>query len=635
MPTDRFCYWPLDHREIRLLRINHGFLHCYNCPNGSVSWGFDRVHLDWKTPYLAISYAWGGAPTKQFPQVGGDASIPVTENALKVLQHLLSEYEPPFNVWIDALCINQDDDAEKRSQLPLMRDIYQNAVQVIAWLGGDMRCIDAEDAFKAIDMVNSYAKDSYRQPGALRLNPSTPWAYSLLLKPLLQCTWFSRIWIFQELVKGSCVLLVFKDSLGRIKELLWDNLYLFLLDYNMINFTPELKQPMRTYASSNACIMAGHRHLHGLDGPDSLGGGSGISLQTLLMEVAPYFHATDPRDKIYALMGLSSDIHFEDLDLAYTTPVESVFTQAAELILASGKSKSSSPLALLSFAGIGNTRTLKNLPTWVPDWATAARRMSFGIGTLTTEGTYFGAVAERAGYDSAAGASYTLPVVYSAFSRPRTLALKGVLLDQVQDVGSRYPLGVTPGESSYVQDQQIETREWLKQAWQLVTSVMPYITNESADVLLSRTLIGDLRQDFKPWSSTHGRTCGVGVFETCHNAFFRCITDTIQGQSQRRQLIEKARYFVAAFERHGADRVLFTTECGYLGLGSEGIQVGDYVALLYGAKVPFLLRRVKWSDSGLLTQECTEFQLVSECYVRGIMHGEGLQYGVEQDIVLV
>jgi len=605
-----------------------------------MNWGFYHTHLDAKTPYLAISYVWGGAPTEQLE------SISITESALKVLHHLLSEYEPPFHVWIDAICINQDDTAEKRSQLPLMRDIYQNAVQVIAWLG-DMSAIGAHETFKAIDLVNSYSEYSRGSTGAPRLDPSTR-VYPCQcrrdrvrkdltsLRSLLELPWFSRIWVFQEVVRGSCILMVFKDSLERTKELLWDDLYLFFLDHNMVNFGPELKASARTYASSNACIMAGHRHLDRLDGPDTSGGSSGIPLQTLLMEAAPYFNATDPRDKIYALMGLSSDIHYDDLDPAYTTPAESVFTQTAELILASGKSKSSSPLALLSLAGIGNKRSLKSLPTWVPDWTVAARRISLGIGTPTTEGTYFGAVAERAGYEAAAGASYTPPIVCRAFPGPTSLALRGVLLARVRHVGSRYPQGVTPGGFSYAWNRFIvpETRGWLKQARQLAESVTPYHTNESADLLLSRTLIGDLRQDFEPWSSIHGTTC-VGGFKDSHQAFFSTITDANQSQMQMSRLVEKAEHFVAAFERHGADRVLFTTESGYLGLGSEGTKVGDYVGLLYGAKVPFLLRQVERLDSVLPRQESTEFQLVSECYVRGIMHGEGLQYGVEQDIVLV
>jgi hypothetical protein len=67
---------------------------------------------------------------------------------------------------------------------------------------------------------------------------------------------------------------------------------------------------------------------------------------------------------------------------------------------------------------------------------------------------------------------------------------------------------------------------------------------------------------------------------------------------------------------HGAGRVLFTTEGGLLGLGPDGMAVGDQLCLLPGARVPFLLRKSE------KLRAVPSWNLVGECYVRGIMHGE-------------
>ncbi|CAI4211358.1 unnamed protein product [Parascedosporium putredinis] len=66
-------------------------------------------------------------------QISDGTSLPITlalETALRGLR------EPePFNLWIDQICINQDDSDEKDRQIPLMKDIYTRSSCTIAWLG--------------------------------------------------------------------------------------------------------------------------------------------------------------------------------------------------------------------------------------------------------------------------------------------------------------------------------------------------------------------------------------------------------------------------------------------------------------------------------------------------------------------
>jgi hypothetical protein len=55
---------------------------------------------------------------------------------------------------------------------------------------------------------------------------------------------------------------------------------------------------------------------------------------------------------------------------------------------------------------------------------------------------------------------------------------------------------------------------------------------------------------------------------------------------------------------------------GYIGIGDLTLQAGDLVCVLFGGRVPFILRRVKrW------------YRFVGECYVHGIMLGQVLEEG--------
>jgi hypothetical protein len=63
-------------------------------------------------------------------------------------------------------------------------------------------------------------------------------------------------------------------------------------------------------------------------------------------------------------------------------------------------------------------------------------------------------------------------------------------------------------------------------------------------------------------------------------------------------------------------RLCFITEHGSIGMGPPAIQPGDVVAILFGAKAPFILRP---------TDIDGEYRLIGQCYVNGIMHGEHIE----------
>lgn len=80
--------------------------------------------------YTALSYTWGQPHrTKDVFVETSSQCIKVTENLHAALVHLRRRV--PVKLWIDAICINQDDIKERSSQVRLMRQIYRGASQVV------------------------------------------------------------------------------------------------------------------------------------------------------------------------------------------------------------------------------------------------------------------------------------------------------------------------------------------------------------------------------------------------------------------------------------------------------------------------------------------------------------------------
>jgi hypothetical protein len=102
--------------------------------------------------YEALSYTWDNQkPTRDI--TCNEKSLCVTENVFQALQQLRSKKARRQIIWIDAICINQKDQAEKTSQVSMMGDIYARAHKVNVWLS---RCTEAmRAAFEYVRLSNN------------------------------------------------------------------------------------------------------------------------------------------------------------------------------------------------------------------------------------------------------------------------------------------------------------------------------------------------------------------------------------------------------------------------------------------------------------------------------------------------
>lgn len=125
-----------DSRCIRLLRLHLD----HSCNDGPAIVGTMMVASldDTNMTFAALSYVWGAPPGPglQTHAILCDGfALPVTANCWSAVKHLLDIYGALPPLWIDAVCIYQQDLAEKSFQVPLMRDIYSRAETVYVWLG--------------------------------------------------------------------------------------------------------------------------------------------------------------------------------------------------------------------------------------------------------------------------------------------------------------------------------------------------------------------------------------------------------------------------------------------------------------------------------------------------------------------
>jgi hypothetical protein len=126
------CPIPSASRSIRVLQVQ---AEPDNAKEGDIiECALSTVDLDARPHYTALSYVWGPGATGSHQLVCNGVHLAVTENSHSALWHLRKKLGS-FSIWIDAVCIDQENIREKEQQIPLMGAIYANAHEVYIWLG--------------------------------------------------------------------------------------------------------------------------------------------------------------------------------------------------------------------------------------------------------------------------------------------------------------------------------------------------------------------------------------------------------------------------------------------------------------------------------------------------------------------
>ncbi len=369
-----FKHAPLSNeRQIRLLRLGDDLV------LGATIHSFEQYSIDSTPPYTALSYVWGDSKPSAHLLLEEGEHINLCRNLaefLCTLQFLRKTASKAIDlIWIDALCIDQTNLDERSCQVRLMRHIYEGAEQVLVWLGLETEDAAAAAAFipmlaKKLESIDDAKFSSATMIGAecgvpLPVDPKWAALFRLVCQP-----WFKRIWVQQEIILASSVIM----ACGKhwIPWAALSSVAAALHDHQLENlFWPAIRDSRKQDVFVERVYILRNMHWARQAFQESM-------KPSLISNLASFSicEVTDPRDKIYSLLGISGapgDLGFRGgwtwSQVDYRCTVEKLYISFAKSMLVGGQSS-----GLLACAGL--SRPYSNLPTWVPDWRTYDGRCS-------------------------------------------------------------------------------------------------------------------------------------------------------------------------------------------------------------------------------------------------------------------
>ncbi|KAF4474320.1 Heterokaryon incompatibility protein 6, OR allele [Colletotrichum fructicola Nara gc5] len=262
-------------------------------------------------PYGALSYCWGDDRLRNMITVDGKALF-ITDSLLDALQNLRRTEEDRI-LWVDAICIDQSNVEERGHQVGWMGELYRRAEEVLCWLGDTEHNVShllalLEDFRTQVPRV-AWTKwpitdDRWRQVWKDVSANQSQHDYPSQLKCLMAKEWFSRVWILQEVANAR------KAAIGCSEG--WISAKAFAIAPTLLDVRP-----------SNQCQAV----IDIMPGPTrrQFGRAQKTNICSLLWAFRES-QASDPRDRLYALLGLASDLRGKEGSIVadYTKAEEAV-----------------------------------------------------------------------------------------------------------------------------------------------------------------------------------------------------------------------------------------------------------------------------------------------------------------------
>lgn len=291
-------YLPLDpgKREIRLVKILPFDQDQTTDGVNPVSCTLHHVSLDDKPEYVALSYSWGD-PHNIVPILVDGCSFLATQNLEAALRQFRDDGQHTNRpLWIDAICINQKDDAEKSAQVQCMRTIYHDAVYVVSWLG--IAAAGTGETIKELKELRDAGCDiQVANRADLPILEFYLEKFLGLFRPLFDLferDYWSRVWILQEVAVARDVRIQCGPFITTLEELAIGLSLLVSYEQRRIStHSSNIQRNMTRFFT----VQHGRRRFQSKDV---------ISLSGLLYDTSCFglSLATDPRDKMFALLGL-------------------------------------------------------------------------------------------------------------------------------------------------------------------------------------------------------------------------------------------------------------------------------------------------------------------------------------------
>ncbi|KAH8892384.1 hypothetical protein GQ53DRAFT_840811 [Thozetella sp. PMI_491] len=615
-------------------------------------------------PFTAISYTWGQSDATERLWLQKDCYVPINNSASYVLRHMPRGGE----IWIDSVCIDQENAAEKEWVIPNMHQVYVVAQEVNVWLGPPSDQADAAFALLRIiegrgvlsdDLIELFARappgSSVDEMVRLQRVLQDNWA---ALADLLDSPWFRRCWIIQEVVHAQNVTVTCGRDvipwtlLEKIVDEILETPYLLrrllrskepscsLEDVKEARGEDQREEISTNPAvGSNSVVKTGQRiptalyairdlsYIRRLGIKQSWG-----TLQWNLLFFADN-QATNPVDRIQALVWVSyATLKNKDLPRPGVSTVETYTRLTGSMI------RLNKEIVSLHMAGIGWPGGMADLPSWVPDY-TMGHRQPFQSGRITILGrmtnTYFRAC------------NMVLNNIDANILPERSiwmLSLKGILVDTVGLVVEppKLPDGIWAAVTKGSPEERKCLIAWVNNLERLLdkSSHPPSPRRDRrssrrlpewqilADVLVGGKDIWQTKLYYSPsrirWlefsvrqgsdlSSVDGYKAFVAILTRLSNN--PGVSDPWENLDTDTR--EAAQVFCEALDDF-SDWAVFKTRKGHFGRGPKLTKTDDAVCVFESARTPFLLRRPASTLIHALTL-WSGYHLVGEAYVDGWM----------------
>lgn len=207
-----------DSNQIRLLRILP--------PNATSEVQLEIFHanLDDNPTYKALSYTWGSPADPRHGINLNGYHFEVRENLWHALRRFQAGNVAPV-IWIDAICINRSSDKERNHQVAKMKRIYEQATEVVVWLGPSYE--DSDLAIKLVKELYDHRKSVSWVTQRFSM-PDIKLALQALVHLLDRDYWW-RIWIVQEVTVAQRIVFYCGDlffdaeSLRSVQQLFFSD----------------------------------------------------------------------------------------------------------------------------------------------------------------------------------------------------------------------------------------------------------------------------------------------------------------------------------------------------------------------------------------------------------------------------
>jgi len=653
-------------REIRVISLSPGFW------DDDISCITQVVSLDRAPAFSALSYAWGDPNLTESIYLDGE-SFPVMKNLKVALRYLRQQIEVRI-LWIDFLCIDQNDDDEKSWQVNMMGDIYRACENVFLWLGtesedSDRWCESEEYETCGRDRPSPQGRSGYLlppdtlpSPYSYRLHdrpensplpspcnwhgrrPRMSEAFALVrmfaedlhinampgfvnltsyentdrhrfvepiqaLNAIMRRSWWHRVWTVQEAVLPRngiimCGSLEIHWAIMAKAAINWhrhaNNCCSIFKNrlYEVLNF-PTHGEP--TYMT----LSGFSRHLSALNNikPGNQETGEWNFMRTFQLFSNRY--ASDPRDKVFGLLGIL-DLDHRPILADYRIQTDDLNRRLSRKLLLSGEFS-----VLYDEARHIDHETI---PSWVKIFDKTVNRVDQRIEDLRNS--------NRMDYNATSSKSATVCVCTKM-----TLSFRAIWVDKVDKTSRVF------GASEREADMKAYFRE--------CSSLIDFATRKDSTYQKR----GTVREAFL--RTAFGDRCRSAEMQS---GVRRPKESEVQRLKEWIWELEDVPPHIRShlgnnIKYNICNRVFFTTSRGLMGFGPSHMRAGDEVWVLFGAKVPIVLRPLQTTISGKEDSGLEKSQpghtarrhraVVGDCYVHGIMEGEALvDTGDEMTVVL-